>query len=353
MRNRRSALDHSEAVARRLALLNAELGVQPPEGEDAVTWAGPTRISGTPWPEDPFDDETDAWPTDEGAATAGRASQGLASATVADEPGVSRGVTGGRGRHAARQGFGRRGGIGRLLDGSGVAQRAPGQVAVVLAGLVLALAVTCGWLLLGGSNEGLVDVEPLAASRRDEIDASVDPSADERASAGRDAASISKSIGPSSTRTSAGTEVVVHVAGKVKRPGIVVLPAGARVADALERAGGARRGVDTSSLNLARVLVDGEQVLVGEKAPPALPGLSGGTDPVAGMGAAPPGAALVNVNTAPQSELESLPGVGPVMATAIIEWRTTHGGFATVGDLLEVKGIGEATLSRLTPLVTL
>lgn len=349
-------MDHSEAVARRLALLNAELGVQVPQGEDAVAWAGPTRISGTPWPEDDFDfggeDESDQ----PGEVAGGAVAEGGAAAP-GKGAGPGTGLRGVRGRHAARTGAALRGGgLARLVTVPGPASRAPGQVAVVLAGLVLALAVTCGWLLLGGSNEGLVEVEPLAA--RPSPSAGADGpgvGADGRGESGRTAApaSSSKSTGGSGTNETAGSEVVVHVAGKVKRPGIVVLPAGSRVADAIDRAGGARRGVETSSLNLARVLVDGEQVLVGEKPAAGVPGVPAAAGSVAAPGPAAAGAALVNVNTAAQAELETLPGVGPVMASAIIEWRTTHGGFASVGDLLEVKGIGEATLSRLTPLVTL
>jgi competence protein ComEA len=141
-------------------------------------------------------------------------------------------------------------------------------------------------------------------------------------------------------------EVVVDVAGKVHRPGIVRLPAGSRVVDALEAAGGPRRGVRLTALNLARILVDGEQVLVGV---PAAPGVaaSAASDP-----GAPAPAALVNLNTADQTLLESLPGVGPVTAQAILEWRSEHGAFSAVDELMEVSGIGEATLAELAPLVT-
>ena len=141
--------------------------------------------------------------------------------------------------------------------------------------------------------------------------------------------------------------VTVDVAGKVRRPGIAVLDSGARVVDALQAAGGARPGVDLSSLNLARVLVDGEQVLVGGPAPPA--GTSPlGTDP--GSAAGP--AQLVNLNVASESELDTLPEVGPVTAGAIIEWRESNGGFTAVDELLEVDGIGDATLARIAPYVT-
>lgn len=145
-------------------------------------------------------------------------------------------------------------------------------------------------------------------------------------------------------------EVVVDVAGKVRRPGIVVLPVGSRVHDAIEAAGGARRGVDLQSLNLARVLVDGEQVVVG--APPGAAGVDPATPPGTPPGGASSPGGLVNLNSASVAELETLPGVGPVTAEAIVEWRTRHGGFSAVEDLLEVHGIGEVTLERLAALVT-
>lgn len=146
--------------------------------------------------------------------------------------------------------------------------------------------------------------------------------------------------------TDGADEVVVDVAGKVRRPGIVRLPAGSRVVDALEAAGGPRRGVDLSGLNLARVLTDGEQVLVGQPAPA---GPAAGAAP----GATPAGGALVNLNTATQAELETLPGVGPVTATSILDWRLEHGAFSNVDELLEVSGIGDATLAEIAPHVTL
>jgi competence protein ComEA len=150
--------------------------------------------------------------------------------------------------------------------------------------------------------------------------------------------------------------VVVDVAGKVRHPGIATLPVGSRVVDALEAAGGPRRGVDTVGLNLARVLVDGEQIVVGRPAPggvaaPAAsaPGSATGTAPGAAGGTTP----MVNINTASLTQLEELPGVGPVTAQAIAQWRTEHGAFSSVDELLEVSGIGEATLSEMAPFVTL
>ncbi len=140
-------------------------------------------------------------------------------------------------------------------------------------------------------------------------------------------------------------ELVVDVAGKVRRPGIAVLPAGARVVDALKAAGGARDGVDLTALNLARPVVDGEQILVGVAPVPGVAGTLGSTPPS--------GEALVNLNTADQAALDTLPGVGPVTADAILSWRDENGGFTSVDELLEVDGIGEATLDDLAPLVTI
>jgi competence protein ComEA len=116
--------------------------------------------------------------------------------------------------------------------------------------------------------------------------------------------------------------------------------------DAIRAAGGARPGVDLGALNLAQVLSDGEQVVVGSPAAP----LSG---PVAALSGAPPTSRLVSLNTADETALESLPEVGPVTAQAIIAWRTEHGGFSAVSQLLDVDGIGDATLAKLTPYVTL
>lgn len=151
---------------------------------------------------------------------------------------------------------------------------------------------------------------------------------------------------PSASPTDDEGEVVVDVAGKVRRPGIVRLPVGSRVVDALEAAGGPRRGVDLTGLNLARILTDGEQVLVGRPA-------TAGPGAVTAPGATSAGGTLVNLNTATQAELETLPGVGPVTAMAILDWRTEYGAFSSVDELLEVSGIGDATLAEIAPHVTL
>jgi competence protein ComEA len=161
------------------------------------------------------------------------------------------------------------------------------------------------------------------------------------------AALPSSSLAAAPSRSPEGT-IVVDVAGKVRDPGIARLPAGSRVVDALDAAGGARRGVDLRSLNLARVLVDGEQVLVG------LPRPTGVVPSAAAGPATGPGAGtLVSLNQADQAGLETLPGVGPVTARAILQWRADHGAFTAVEELLEISGIGDATLAEIAPFVTL
>ncbi|MFF3329640.1 helix-hairpin-helix domain-containing protein [Streptomyces sp. NPDC002888] len=156
---------------------------------------------------------------------------------------------------------------------------------------------------------------------------------------------------PTATGTT-GAEIVVDVSGKVREPGIHHLPAGSRVADALRAAGGVRPGTNTDSLNRARFLVDGEQVIVGgpAAAPGAGPGPAG-AGPAAGApgGAAP--ATPVSLNTATVDQLDTLPGVGPVLAQHIIDYRTRHGGFRSVDELREVNGIGERRFADLRNLV--
>lgn len=150
----------------------------------------------------------------------------------------------------------------------------------------------------------------------------------------------------------AAPEIVVDVGGKVREPGIHRLPAGSRVADALRAAGGVRPGTDTDSLNRARFLVDGEQVIVG--APGAVPGAAPGAGSGTGSSGAAAGAAPagpVPLNTATVDQLDTLPGVGPVLAQHIIDYRTQHGGFRSVDELREVNGIGDRRFADLRNLV--
>ena len=156
--------------------------------------------------------------------------------------------------------------------------------------------------------------------------------------------------------------VLVHVVGQVRRPGVVRLPAGSRVLDAVGAAGGAKPSADLNHLNLARVVTDGEQIVVprpgedipvagGSGAPGAGTGSAGGA--TAGGGAAGGGAAsgLVDLNTADAAALDALPGVGPVLSQRILDWRTQHGRFSSVDELGEVSGIGDKLLAQIGPKV--
>ncbi|WP_329263845.1 ComEA family DNA-binding protein [Streptomyces pseudovenezuelae] len=153
--------------------------------------------------------------------------------------------------------------------------------------------------------------------------------------------------GGSNTAGAPGAEIVVDVGGKVREPGIQRLPAGSRVADALKAAGGVRPGTNTDTLNRARFLVDGEQVVVGgPPAPAPVPG-TGGSVTGGPAGAAAP----VSLNTATVDQLDTLPGVGPVLAQHIVDYRTQHGGFRSVDELREVNGIGDRRFADLRNLV--
>jgi competence protein ComEA len=133
--------------------------------------------------------------------------------------------------------------------------------------------------------------------------------------------------------------VVVAVAGRVRTPGLVTLPAGSRVADAIAAAGGILPGTDMAGLNLARKVTDGELITVGVP-PPAAPD---GGDPAGGP---------INLNTASLSELDTLPGIGPALAQRIIDYRSAHGGFRSVDELRQVSGIGDSRFAELKDLVT-
>jgi competence protein ComEA len=142
---------------------------------------------------------------------------------------------------------------------------------------------------------------------------------------------------------------VVDVVGKVRRSGVYRLPAGARVDDAVRAAGGLLAGVDPVSVNLARKLVDGEQVVIGLAAPLGAGG-PGAVPPDAGP--APTGTGPLDLNSATLAQLDELPGVGPVLAQHILDWRTEHGRFDSVGQLNAVSGIGDSKFADLESLVT-
>ncbi|MCR1782333.1 helix-hairpin-helix domain-containing protein [Nocardioides carbamazepini] len=315
----------ADAAARRLALIAADLGVarstpspeaadEPAEETAEPWWADHTRVA-APAPPDPAHPVDPAVPVRE--------------VEVGEVPALPL-----PGRHAARR-RGRRPRPRAVVPS--VADRLPAlgmpQVAVVAIAVALGLAVTTWWVLRDRPGP----LAPVSAAPADPLVTTLPPEP------GSSAAPTPPT--GSAAAASAPATVTVDVAGKVRRPGIVVLDAGARVTDAVEAAGGARKGVDLTPLNLARVLVDGEQVVVGAPAatvPSGSPGAGGGG----------PAGPLVNLNTAGLAELESLPQVGPVTAQAIIAWREARGGFTSVDELLEVDGIGDKTLAQITPHVT-
>ena len=143
------------------------------------------------------------------------------------------------------------------------------------------------------------------------------------------------------------TALVVHVVGEVRRPGLYRLRDGSRIADAVRRAGGARHGADLAALNLAAPLVDGVQVLVPSRAVEAA--MSPGA---AAVGGGAPAASAVSLSSATVEELDELPGVGPITAQKIIDYRAEHGPLASVDDLDAVPGIGPTRIEQLRDLVT-
>ena len=229
----------------------------------------------------------------------------------------------------------------------------PGRLAVIGLGLAVAVAVALfGLRVAWASGDGTV-LAPGGGSRAGPTGISagsapvgaVPPAA---AGAGTAGAGVPPSPGASATPVAGGVVVVVvHVVGQVREPGLQRLPPGSRVADALAAAGGATRGADLARVNLARVLVDGEQVVVPAPGDPDPPGA-----PAAGSGGGSGAGAPVSLNTADLAGLDTLPGVGPVLAQRILDWRSQHGRFTSVDELGEVSGIGEKLLERLRPLVT-
>jgi competence protein ComEA len=161
--------------------------------------------------------------------------------------------------------------------------------------------------------------------------------------------------GGAAPEASASPDVVVYVCGAVRSPGVVRLPAGARVTDALELAGGPTGKAELAAVNLAAVVADGQQIVVPEKgatgAVAAAPGGTAATGLGAAAGASAP-AALVNINTASLEELDSLTGVGPATAQKIVDYRTQHGGFKTIDEIKEVPGIGDAKFAAMKDSIT-
>lgn len=218
----------------------------------------------------------------------------------------------------------RRGMAGRLLerwvpDGEPPSLRRPRPI-VIAGAVVLAIGVAAGLLVSGGRVREPAPELPAAS------------------------VSAAPATAADPTGTVDGGPIVVSVIGKVGRPGLVTVPDGARVADALQAAGGPLPGVDLGGLNLARRLSDGEQIAVGipqpadPAGPPGSPGSPG-----------PP--AKIDLNSASVAALDALPGVGQVTAQRIVDWRTAHGRFSSVEQLREIDGIGPTRFAKLKDLV--
>jgi competence protein ComEA len=230
---------------------------------------------------------------------------------------------------------------------------------VIAAGVIALIALAV--VLLGARAPAVVPVG--GGDRGDDGRASVDgavPVGSGSESAVASGAATARTGGTADPASS--VPVVVDVAGAVARSGVVRLASGSRVQDAVDAAGGLVEGADTGRVNLARMLVDGEQVYVprvGEEPPQVLgPGVAGasgaGAGTAAGGGAgagAGAEAGVVDLNTADQATLETLPGIGPALAGRIIAWRTEHGRFTSPEDLLDVSGIGDARFADLEPRV--
>jgi competence protein ComEA len=195
----------------------------------------------------------------------------------------------------------------------------------VICALLLLSVMAAGWLLLRA--------RPVAVASPGDVVTVATPS--------QSAASATPSMAKSASK------IVVHVLGAVRRPGLVRLPENARVQDAIDAAGGLTRRADPGELNLAQLLSDGQQVLIGTARHPA-----GEVREQPGSGdvsSGPTAQGALDLNRANQAQLEELPEVGPVTAQAILAWRQEHGRFTRIEELQEVDGIGPKTYGQIAP----
>ncbi|MFD3747213.1 helix-hairpin-helix domain-containing protein [Nocardia sp. NPDC058633] len=242
----------------------------------------------------------------------------------------------------------------------------PGHRGALVLGLVGVIAVVLTGVMVLRDQPVARAVPPVPVLRAESAAVQPNPTTPIAAVAGRS--------------VTASAEVVVSVVGLVERAGLHRLPDGSRIADAIEQAGGIREGADLAGLNLAQRLTDGDQVVIGAtdprsgqprlgsimigagRAPAAASDIAGSTTEGASTvdssatgsstGAETPGKSRVDLNTATETQLDALPGVGPVTAKAILAWRSVNGRFTDVAQLGEVDGIGPARLARLRDLVT-
>jgi competence protein ComEA len=222
-----------------------------------------------------------------------------------------------------------------------------GAAAVGVAALV-AIVAAGTWVLVDRPHANALGSAPPISSPSSSPGSGSSGSGPSSSGSSSSAASASASPGAtgSATATGAGAQLVVDVVGKVAHPGVYRLAPGSRIDDALRAAGGALTGVDLSTLNLAQPISDGQQIAVGVAGAPA-----GGAGEASGTGA-DGSSSPVNLNTATADQLDTLPGVGPVLAQRIVAWRAAHGKFTSIDQLREVSGIGPAKFDDLRPLVS-
>lgn len=204
---------------------------------------------------------------------------------------------------------------------------------------VVAVGLAVLWWFTGRATSTTVPMRPASVSAPPATPVAVSPPTPSQASPTQ-----------TSVASPSPAALTVDVRGRVQSPGIIRLPSGSRVMDAVEAAGGLLPGHRYGEVNLARILVDGEQIRIGTDSPDAGPGPM--VTPPTPMPATTAPGGLINLNTATAVELEEVDGVGPVLAAAIVQWRTDNGPYLAVEDLLDVSGIGEATLAGMRDQVT-
>lgn len=243
------------------------------------------------------------------------------------------------------------------------------QLAVIVVIVLLGLGLA-GWSVLRARPVALASAAPTVGVSTPTPSASATPGQPSPAAVGAPVAPTT-AASPTAAASSAVPMIKVQVLGAVRHPGVVALPAGSRVVDAIDRVGGTTKSAVLGDLNLAQPLADGQQIFIARQQgqsqvrnPVAVPPAESGADPTGSTGGAggsasggsssesPAAGQPIDLNTATLDQLDQLPNIGPVTAQKIIDWRTQHGHFDSVDELEEVEGIGPKTYADLAPLVT-